>query len=425
MLEKEHKRHTYIRYLFLLNMLMWTLRLARGYQYSSPTRATLRPKLVRLRSSELLHSSYTQCLQQKRRSGLRSYCTTATASFDGESSRSGKASLPGLGELPFGSEYHVPVMCNEVMEYLITDRDGLYVDCTLGGGGHSNALLECLGPKGRVIGLDRDPQALATASKRLSVHIHSGRFVALRSNFADASNAIRGAPAHILHGDSHEHTDGVPKVDGMLLDLGVSSRQLDDAARGFSYSEDGPLDMRMSIADNSTATAADICNETDELVLRDIIFQLGEERRSSKIAKAIVAARPVFTTRQLADIVRSAVPRLDEKKSVARVFQAFRIYVNNELAALEEGLEQARMLVRPGGRVVILSYHSLEDRRAKRVLVTGNVRERVAQRDMYGDVFSPWKAVTRKPVLPMEDEIAMNVRARSAKLRVGQRTETL
>jgi 16S rRNA (cytosine1402-N4)-methyltransferase len=238
------------------------------------------------------------------------------------------AVTPGVGELPFGTQYHVPVLCMEVLQWLITDLNGVYIDGTLGGGGHSNALLDALAPGGRVIGLDRDPEALAAATQRLAVERDRGRFIAVRTNFAGAKEALQGCPL-LADSSSSSSSSSNPKaavqVDGMLLDLGVSSHQLDAAERGFSYSSDGPLDMRMG---SSPESAADLCNELDQNSLRDIIYQLGEEKRSKRIAEAIIKARPLSTTAQLAAAVRSAVPYLEERKSLSRVFQALRIKVH-------------------------------------------------------------------------------------------------
>ncbi|KAG5181099.1 ribosomal RNA small subunit methyltransferase H [Tribonema minus] len=319
----------------------------------------------------------------------------------------------------------------EVLEWLITDQEGIYVDGTLGGGGHSLALLNTLGSGGRVIGLDRDPEALAAASERLKSYADAGRFAALRTNFSGAARALQSCPLLQQHSSSPSSSGSgqpqesmpPPQVDGMLLDLGVSSHQLDSAARGFSYSADGPLDMRMAGATvKALHSAADLCNELDERALGDVLFQLGEEKRSRRIAAAIVRARPLATTAQLAAAVRSAVPFTEERKSLTRVFQALRIKVNAELESLEAGLAQARALVKPGGRLVVLSYHSLEDRRVKRVLASGNLRNQLS-RDVYGNKVAPWEALTRKPIVPGEAELEANPRARSVKMRVAVRTE--
>jgi 16S rRNA (cytosine1402-N4)-methyltransferase len=360
--------------------------------------------------------SSTAVHQQQAATAVARHSTAPTAS-------TASAVTPGVGELPFGTQYHVPVLCMEVLQWLITDPNGVYIDGTLGGGGHSNALLDALAPGGRVIGLDRDPEALAAATQRLAFERDRGRFIAVRTNFAGAKEALQGCPLLADANSSSSSSSSKPKaavqVDGMLLDLGVSSHQLDAAERGFSYSSDGPLDMRMG---SSLESAADLCNELDQNSLRDIIYQLGEEKRSKRIAEAIIKARPLSTTAQLAAAVRSAVPYLEERKSLSRVFQALRIKVNGELEALESGLAQAQALVKPGGRIVVLSYHSLEDRRVKRMLASGNLRNNQLSKDLYGNKIAPWEALTRKPIVPSEAEIAANPRARSVKMRVAART---
>ncbi|CBJ32330.1 S-adenosyl-methyltransferase MraW [Ectocarpus siliculosus] len=320
----------------------------------------------------------------------------------------------------------------EVLEWLITKPDGVYVDCTLGGGGHSAALLSALGAGARVIGLDRDPDALREASARLAAEAEVGRFQAVRSNFAAVGRAVREcelmlqqpplapeastAPAPAA-GVPPRTTSAGPLVDGILVDLGVSSHQIDDEARGFSFSADGPLDMRMegtgdgdSVGERSGfggvastsrehedravekggrgegggggdgrgggggVSAADVVNFADESEIREMVWRYGDEKRSTKIARAIVENRPIATTGQLAEVVGRCAPPKERVKTLARVFQALRIEVNGELDALEALLEQAKHLVRPGGRLLILSYHSLEDRRVKRVLATGNLK---------------------------------------------------
>jgi 16S rRNA (cytosine1402-N4)-methyltransferase len=320
------------------------------------------------------------------------------------------AGLGGGSAHSYGTEYHTPVACAEVVQWLVTDKNGLYVDCTLGGGGHSHAMLDFLNPGGQVIGVDQDPEALEFASSRLEEYVKSGQFVALNSNFSRCENAVLRCA----------RSRGQSGVQGMLFDLGVSSHQLDCCSRGFSFREEGPLDMRME-AHSGGPTAADLCNTLEETALRDIIYRLGEERRSTRIAASIVRARPLRTTADLASAIESAVPVLHERKSKTRVFQALRMQVNGELPALEGALQLAQRLIVPGGRIVIMSYHSLEDRRVKRVLATGNLRGQV-QQDEWGDKIIPWRPLTRKPLVPSEGEVARNPRARSAKIRVAERT---
>lgn len=312
--------------------------------------------------------------------------------------------LPPGGDLPFGSDYHVPVLCTAVVDGLVTDRAGLYVDATLGGGGHTAALLEALAPEGRVVGIDRDADALAEATQRLAADAESGRFSTLRGSFADLGTLLDGA--------------GIDRLDGLLLDLGVSSHQFDVPERGFSHRFDAPLDMRMD--QRQPTSAADLVDVWDEPDLARVLYEMGEEPRARRIATAIVAARPVATTARLADVVRSAVPMKDEAKSVARVFQGLRIAVNAELAALDAVLDTAAERIRPGGRLVVLSYHSLEDRRVKRFVRAGNASGK-AERDLYGNVLAPFRAITRQSITADDTEVAANPRARSARLRIAER----
>ncbi len=305
----------------------------------------------------------------------------------------------------YATGYHAPVLCKAVVDGLITDRSGIYVDGTLGGGGHAAALLDALDENGRVIGIDRDDAARAEVQRRLAQQIRAGRLVLLGGDFRDL--------------ESHLETVGVESVDGVLLDLGVSSRQLDDAARGFSYARSGALDMRMGPAGT---TAADIVNDAPEAELALILRAYGEERRARRIAKAIIAARPVSTTSQLADAVRSCVPKADEIKSLSRVFQALRIVVNDELAALESVLESATRIVRSGGRLAVISYHSLEDRRVKRYLRFGTFTGQPVK-DLYGNVQTPWSPIAPRLIRPGAEEIEFNARSRSARLRIAERTD--
>ena len=303
------------------------------------------------------------------------------------------------------SEFHAPVLCNAVMEYLVTDREGFYVDGTLGGGGHSEALLERLSPNARVLGIDRDQDAIGAARARLGKH----------ANFAAVHSTFAGLP-YLLH------SRDTPKVDGLLLDLGVSSHQLDTAARGFSHRHEAPLDMRMDQGFGDGAHT--LVNEWAEDALADVLFEFGEEWRSRRIAKAIVCARPIATTTELAAVVRRSVPMQSEAQSLARVFQAIRIAVNDELKELDAALLQAKDVVSEGGRLVIISYHSLEDRRVKRVMRYGNLKGQPV-RDLYGRSLSPWQPLTKKPVTAGAEELARNPRARSAKLRAAERVVAL
>jgi 16S rRNA (cytosine1402-N4)-methyltransferase len=280
------------------------------------------------------------------------------------------------------------------------------VDATLGGGGHARALLDELGPEGRVLGIDRDPDALATARDRLAAEQEAGRFRAVQGTFGDLRTLL-------------EAEDFIP-VDGLLLDLGVSSEQIDVPERGFSFQEEGPLDMRMDPTQG--LTAHQIVNDWSERDLRSVLYDYGEERRAGSIAHVIVEARPLDTTRDLAEVVRSTVPPPDEVKTLARVFQALRIVVNAELDELEAALQQSVEVVHPGGRIAVISYHSLEDRRAKRFLRYGNF-EGEPRRDLYGNLVAPWREVPREPIEADEAEVEANPRARSARLRVAERRD--
>ena len=303
----------------------------------------------------------------------------------------------------YATDYHAPVLSHDVRTRLVTAPDGRYVDTTLGGGGHTRALLDTLGPEAVVLGIDRDADALAAARDRLADEQAAGRFRAVRGTFGELRSLL-------------EAEEFVP-VDGLLLDLGVSSYQIDDPERGFSFQEEGPLDMRM---DRRGLTAEQIVNDWSERDLRAALREYGEERRAGTVAHAIVEARPLGTTRELAEAVRSVVPPPEETKTLARVFQALRIVVNAELEELEQVLEQSPDLVRPGGRIAVISYHSLEDRRVKRFLRYGNF-EGEPRRDLYGNLVAPWRETPREPIGAGEAEVEANPRARSARLRVAER----
>jgi 16S rRNA (cytosine1402-N4)-methyltransferase len=315
-----------------------------------------------------------------------------------------KARRPPGDPLRYATTYHAPVLCDAVLRGLVTEPAGLYVDATLGGGGHAAALLDALAPAGRVVGIDRDAEALDVVGRRLAGSVADGRLVLVRGDFGWIDAALDPL--------------GIESIDGLLLDLGVSSRQLDAPARGFSHRAEGRLDMRMD--ERAPLTAADIVNRWDEADIRRVLRAFGEEPRAASIARRIVAARPVETTLALAEIVRGAVPGRDEAKTLARVFQALRIAVNDELGALERALATATRRVRPGGRLAVISYHSLEDRRVKRYLRAGNLEGEV-DRDVYGHPRVPWRPLSRQAQVPDEAEIAANPRARSARLRIAAR----
>lgn len=278
-----------------------------------------------------------------------------------------------------GDFYHEPVLLHEAVDWLVTRVDGKYIDATLGGGGHSSAILSRLSESGRLLGIDQDFAAICTARVRLG---DDSRFDFIQSNFVDALE--------------RQHN-----FDGVLMDLGVSSRQLDDTARGFSFRGEGPLDMRMS---GEGATAWAIINQLDVGELAALLQSYGEEPAARRIAVSIVRARPLDTTTMLAGIVESAVPPPVRAKTLARVFQAVRIAVNDEVNVLKRALLRLPNVVKPGGRVVIIAYHSLEDRPVKRFFKSGTLSNTVPPKDYFGNSMSPWRELTRHPIKPSDDE---------------------
>jgi len=298
--------------------------------------------------------------------------------------------------------FHTPVLCRTVLELLVTARNGIYVDATLGGGGHSAALLPMLSPDARVVGIDRDSEAIVVARSRLEIW----------ANF-DAIQGTFGRLAALLDGQ------GIHQVDGLLLDLGVSSRQLDAASRGFSHRFSATLDMRMDQQGGGMSAQA-VVNEWPSRALVQALFTWGEEPQARRIARAIVASRPIANTTALAQVVRQVVPHRHEAKTLARVFQAIRIAVNEEMTELEAVLQQAPTLVKPGGRLVVLSYHSLEDRRVKRTMRHGNLAGE-PMRDVFGNSLSPWRPLLKRPIMASAEEVQQNPRARSARLRAAER----
>ncbi len=307
--------------------------------------------------------------------------------------------------LKYATEYHAPVLCNDVIEGLITDSDGIYLDATFGGGGHAAALMDALGAESLVIGVDQDLEAIEQGRSRLGAEIETGKLILVSGNFARLEEIVA------------EYAPG--KIDGVLFDLGVSSHQLDVAKRGFSHRSEGPLDMRMN-TDSALRADAIVNTWTFSELVR--LFRInGEEPRAPAIARRIVNVRPISTTRELAEVVRKSVPELRESKTLARIFQAIRIGVNEELDMLEQGLHAAANVLKPKGRLVAISYHSLEDRRVKRFLRTGNFEGRL-ERDIYGNPIRPFRELTRKPVSASEEETGVNSRARSARLRIGEKT---
>lgn len=296
-------------------------------------------------------------------------------------------------------EYHKPVLLKECLEGLNIRPDGVYVDVTFGGGGHSAAILDLLGPSGRLFAFDQDPDAQANAPR-------DERFNLIPLNFRLLGKGLR------LY--------GIRRVDGLLADLGVSSHQLDEGSRGFSLRFDGPLDMRMNPAQELDASV--IVNEWEEQDLIRIFRNYGELPQPHRAARALLAARPVKSTAELTAALEPLAPRKKQHQFLAQAFQALRIAVNDEMAALNEMLEQCTDIIRPGGRLVVITYHSLEDRPVKNFIREG-VTEGEAERDFYGARFPPFRAVNRKPILPSETELLENTRSRSAKLRIAERTE--
>jgi 16S rRNA (cytosine1402-N4)-methyltransferase len=301
---------------------------------------------------------------------------------------------------------HRTVLLAEAVDALAIRVEGAYVDATFGRGGHSRLILDRLGPRGRLIAFDRDPEAVA-AAKRIS----DARFNVVHASFAELAGVLNRL--------------GLKGVDGVLLDLGVSSPQLDDAARGFSFRRDGPLDMRMDTSQGQTA--AQWLDTASEAEIREVIRDHGEERFAKQIAKAIIAARqrgPVVTTAQLAAIVGAAVRTREKNKDPAtRTFQAVRIYLNQELAHLSLALPQILELLTPGARLAVISFHSLEDRIVKQFMrdaARADVPIRLPLRER--ELPQPRLRLIGKPVRPSADEIAANPRARSATLRVAERT---
>ena len=296
------------------------------------------------------------------------------------------------------SEYHNPVLLNESIDALVTDPSGIYADATFGGGGHSAEILRRLSPEGRLVSFDRDADALKNA-------MDDPRFKLVHNNF------------RFIHNYSLLETE--EGFDGILADLGVSSHQFDTAERGFSFRYSAPLDMRMNV--QGTTTAADIVNSYTQEELERILRIYGEVDNPRKVAQLIVAARSkaeILTTDNLDDAIAAALPSFAEHKFLAKVYQALRIEVNQEMRSLEKFLEGAAKALKPGGRLAVITYHSLEDRMVKNFIKAGNIEGEI-QQDVFGRVSTPLKAENRKPILPSESEIATNTRARSAKLRVA------
>ena len=300
---------------------------------------------------------------------------------------------------------HIPVLYKEVLAGLQPQPGGCYIDATLGAGGHAAGILTASAPDGRLLGLDADPEAVAFA--RQILRPFGERAILKAANFRQMEAVARKL--------------GFEQVDGILMDLGLSSRQLMDPERGFSFSQDGPLDMRMD--PGQTGTAADLVNHLPQADLAGLIWRYGEERHSRRIARAIVAARPVTTTKQLADLVERTVGRRESIHPATRTFQALRIVVNDELESLSQAMLQARNLLRPHGRLAIVAFHSLEDRLVKRFYQLES-RDCICPPEIPICVCehrATLRVLTGKPVRPTAEEVAQNPRSRSARLRIAER----
>lgn len=299
--------------------------------------------------------------------------------------------------------YHIPVLLHESVDGLDIRPDGIYVDVTFGGGGHSREILNRLGAEGHLYSFDQDADA------EQNVPEGDQRFTFVRSNFRYLKNWMR----------YYE----VQQVDGIMADLGVSSHHFDDEERGFSFRFDAPLDMRMN--ERAGMTAADVVNNYSEEQLANVLYLYGELKNSRRLAAALAQARgqkSIATIADLLAVVKPLMPREREKKDLARVFQALRIEVNHEMDALHEMLEAALQVLRPGGRLVVLTYHSLEDRMVKNFIRAGRIDGKVEQ-DFYGRRLTPWRAVNNKVILPSEAEQQENPRSRSAKLRIAEKLD--
>ena len=296
--------------------------------------------------------------------------------------------------------YHIPVLLKPAVDGLDIRPEGTYVDTTLGGGGHTREILSRLGPQGRLLGFDQDEDAERNIPD-------DPRFTFVRSNFRFLHNFLR------YH--------GISQIDGLLADLGVSSHHFDDSERGFSFRFDGALDMRMN--KRAGQTAADIVNTYSDERLANVFYLYGELKNSRKLAAALVKARaaaPINTIGAFLDIVKPFFGREREKKEMARVFQALRIEVNQEMEALKEMLYAATDALCPGGRLAVITYHSLEDRMVKNLIKTGNVEGKM-EKDFFGNTQTPFRAVNNKVIVPDDDETARNPRSRSAKLRIAEK----
>jgi len=296
--------------------------------------------------------------------------------------------------------YHIPVLLMPSVDGMNIRPDGIYADMTFGGGGHSREILSRLGDGGRLLSFDQDEDAERNI-------VDNPHFTFVRSNFRYLKNFLR------YH--------GIEQVDGILADLGVSSHHFDDSERGFSFRGDGPLDMRMN--KRAGITAADVVNNYSEERLADIFYLYGELKNNRKIASVLAKARavqPINTIGEFLEVIKPLFGREREKKELAKVFQALRIEVNHEMEALKEMLCATAEVLRPGGRLVVITYHSLEDRLVKNMMKTGNVEGKM-EKDFYGNVETPFRLANNKVIVPDEEEIAVNPRSRSAKLRIAEK----
>ncbi len=298
------------------------------------------------------------------------------------------------------SSYHTPVLLEQAVAELNIKPDGVYADLTFGGGGHSRRILECLGENGRLYSFDQDSDTKANAP-------NDSRFNYVESNFRFLRGSLR--------------LRGVTEVDGILADLGVSSHHFDALPRGFSFRGEAPLDMRMN--QRGGETAADVVNNRTEEQLATIFSQYGELETTWKIAACIARARavkPITTTAELVAAVAPCTPKKDESKFLTKLFQALRIEVNGEMEALKMALEQSLKVLKPGGRLVVISYHSLEDRIVKNFIRSGNTEGKI-EKDFFGRSTTPLCVITRKAIVPTAEEIEANPRSRSAKMRVAEK----
>ena len=298
------------------------------------------------------------------------------------------------------TSYHIPALLTETINGLNIKEDGVYVDVTFGGGGHSRAILDKLGPKGRLLGMDQDLDAWGN-------RLDDSRFTFVHSNFSFLKNFVRYY--------------GIDGVDGLLADLGVSFHHFVASERGFSFRHDSALDMRMNT--KSKLDARTVLATYSEEELASMLYLYGELKQSRRMASAIVKARQageISTTGQLVEIIGPYIKRSQEKKELAQVFQALRIEVNHEIDALKRLLEQSLEVLKPGGRLVVITYHSLEDRLVKNFMRSGNLEGKI-EKDFYGRVSTPWKLINNKVITASDEEVERNPRSRSAKLRIAEK----